>query len=383
MIKVKNDRVVLTLSKKGKVIKKLDFTNRLTDLYLDYVLSKHIGVDYVTDDDNVEVFFSYAYLKFDDTQTITDASTTMDYDVKSEALTPNDITIKVGESNKKMTIDYAFDLSSIPSGSTFTGIGFGRDDSANTDYLLSFIDLSGTGLETVDDVSIGVSRIDEISSNEITTTGEYLPFYATASDNYGELKSISLVYEGDYKSTYLLSDLDLDRISAGYLRITNIPNYQDTTGLYPSDSLYPAGEWVTAGTGADFGFAIGQVYEEFLYSIGSEAGWYDTLEAGNWVRGTNDGKYHYFYLIEDELDQYFTASSFAIYPTITVAGFFKDAEKLVSPVLPTNEGPPLKMEFYYEGIGTTYTTYIPIQDLDIGFNDTSMYLNIKIERGDY
>jgi hypothetical protein len=248
MIKVKNDRVVLTLSKKGKVIKKLDFTNRLTDLYLDYVLSKHTGISYVTDNDGVEVYFSYAYLKFDTTQTITDTSTTMDYDVKSEALFTSDINITVGENSKTMVIDYAFDLSSIPAGSVFTGIGFGRDESVNTDYLLSFIDLSTIGLETMDGVSIGVSRIDEITSNEISTTGAYLPFYAEATDNYGELSKVRIEFEDLSYRDYAVDDLTFTRVYAGQVEVTGFDDYYVGDGLFPIQETTTESDTVTGTT---------------------------------------------------------------------------------------------------------------------------------------
>jgi hypothetical protein len=375
MIKVKNDRVMFTLSKNGKVIKTLDFTNRLTNLYLDYVLSKHIGKNYVVDNDTIEPFFSFAYIKFDDTQVITDASTTMLYDVKSSTLNSTDIDITVGDNSKTMTINYFIDLTTIPDGSVLKGIGFGRDDSVNTDWLLSFIDLSLTGLTKEDNIAIGVTRFDEITSNEMATSGLYLPFTGVASDDYGVLNKIRIEFEDGSYDDYPLTN-NWKKIEA-----TNFFKVNSTTIEFIDP--FSDDRWTTY-------FAIG---DSITISDGT------TQEVRTVANITNNG----FYLVLSSATALATINT-VLYETIRIRristgyaqligfnnfyeglGLFPSDTLYPSTTLyPTTLGQPIKVYFTYDlVIGGEQTTYLLIQDLDTSYNDTALSINVKIERGDY
>jgi hypothetical protein len=250
MFRVKNEKVIFTIEKNGQVIQKFDIKNRLTNLYLDYVNFRMLPTSITAtlypdfdELDNVVPIFDYAYTKFINTQVITDTSTTMDYDIKSLALMVSDISVITGTNNKTMITNYLIDFSTVVNGSLFTGMGFGRDDTFETNYLLAFIDLSLLGLVYDSTLTYGITRVDEIVSNEISTSGDYLPF-SSGAEYTGKLNKIKVYYELNGTGNdeeYNVSDLTFTQVSTGIVEITGFTNfYISSTALYPSTTLYPS-----------------------------------------------------------------------------------------------------------------------------------------------
>jgi hypothetical protein len=260
MIRVRNDKVKLQAFKDGKLIKEVTLHNRLTDLYLDYTIYKMIGAtlgdalypECVSVSDLVYFPFSYSYLRWNATQEITDASTTMDYDVISLALANVDMEMITTQTSKIITTNYIFDLSTMEIGTqTFLDIGFGRHPD-ETAYLFSYISLVDGDIQRATGYSYGWTRYDEITSNEIlidtTANANYLPI-TTGIEDFGILTKISLCFGlngtgGTYD--YNMSDLTLTRGTAGILEVTGFDNFHiendilyPSTSLYPSESLYP------------------------------------------------------------------------------------------------------------------------------------------------
>jgi hypothetical protein len=252
MNRVINQKIDFVFNKNGNQ-KKITFKNRLTDLYLDYILFRMLPTNIANsiypgfeENDTIINPFSYSYIKFDDTQAILDTDTTMNYDVQSEALGTDEAILKVDTNNKVMSTSYTFDLSSIPNNSLFAGIGFGRNAVLETNYLFSFINVSLASIRTTADTSFGIARYDEISTNEIILSGDgsYLPFAHISSDKVGKLVSISPCYgENGVGVTvkYNLSDLILTRLSAGVIEVTGFNDFHiEDSPLYPSNTLYPS-----------------------------------------------------------------------------------------------------------------------------------------------
>ncbi len=264
MIKVKNEKIKLKLFEKGKLIKEVEFHNRLTDLYLDYVLYKTIGStlgdtlypEFASYTDLTYIPFSYSYVRFNTDQVLTDASTTMVYNEVSSSLTTGDIIFITEQKKKIFTTNYSFAYGNFNYWETLYKIGFGRyiDE---TSYLFSYIDLQLLDLAKIGDMSFQISRYDEISSTEIKITStelaDYLPFGAYTGDKYGELDKIGICFGGTGKGdgdivSYNLSDLTLTRGTAGVLDVTgfadfHIENYsnllQPSVTLQPSETLQP------------------------------------------------------------------------------------------------------------------------------------------------
>lgn len=251
MFKIENKKTVFEIQKKGKTVKTITLKNRLTDLYLDYVLYKmlpsSIGntlfTEFASPSDLTATFMSYGYLEFTNTQTIDDDDTTMNYDYQSYTLFSSDMDGTIGENNKTLTTTYIFNLSGTANDLLYTGIGFGRDALVETDYLFSFIDLSSLGIYSNTDVGVLVTRYDEITSNATTTSGNYLPMDGTGINFGGTLQKIYICYGLNGTGTryeYDINDLTLVRGTAGIIDITGFDNYYNGDGLFPSTTLYPA-----------------------------------------------------------------------------------------------------------------------------------------------
>lgn len=251
MFSIENKKTVFQVVKDGKIVKTITLKNRLTDLYLDYILYKMLPsaigntlfTEFASPSDLTAFFMSYSYLEFTDIQTIDDDDTTMNYDYQSYALTTKDVEGTTGENNKTLTTSYIFNLLGAADDLLFTGVGFGRDATAETDYLFSFINLSNLGIYSNSDVGFLVTRYDEITSNATSTSGNYLPMAGTGINYQGTLQKIYICYGLNGTGTryeYDINDLTLTRGDAGIIDITGFDNYYKGDGLFPSTTLYPA-----------------------------------------------------------------------------------------------------------------------------------------------
>jgi len=247
MIKVKNEKVEIINKNK-----KITLHNRVTDLYLDYIMWQMLPTsigdamypDFAGQSDSTFAPFSYSYLEFVTTQTIADTDTTMNYDVKSSGLTTADISYSIGDMNKTILYNYDFTLTGITDGNKFTGVGFGRDADTESDYLLSFIDLDKCGIKKYDGIGYIINRYDEIYSVQTpmnNADGSYLPTYVNSTMEHGRLNAISLCYGANGTGStyrYYYKDLTFTRLSAGIVEVEGFPNFYIGTTDYPQTD-YP------------------------------------------------------------------------------------------------------------------------------------------------
>lgn len=257
MFSVKNKKIILTVkNKNGKVIKEYELKNRLLNNYLDYVIYKtlpyEIGNSLFTDipknSDNI-ILMENAYLKFDDTQVITDESVTMDYDIVSSSILVGETTMTTSNTTKTLTTDYYLNISSIPDNSLFTGIGFGRLFALDpTNYLFSFVDISSAGIRKTSDTFFYITRYDEMTTNLIGDSADYLPLNTFGNDGGTEayeLSKISTCYNLNGLNIaydYDISGLTFNYVNNGEVDITGFRNFKNNTSptLYPSITLYPS-----------------------------------------------------------------------------------------------------------------------------------------------
>jgi hypothetical protein len=171
----------------------------------------------------------------------------MDYTegVFSNELTTDETTTPNG---KIITVFYPNTVPTLVSGDTFEAIGFGRMqyDSGGVpyqafDYLLAYMDVSASGMVYSDTQDYGITRVDEITTDEKLVSGDYsyLP-----GELRGILTSISMCYSDDgtypYKE-YLLSDLTFAVVGVGNVSVTGFDDFFYETGvLYPKTTLYPS-----------------------------------------------------------------------------------------------------------------------------------------------
>lgn len=268
MIKIGNEYVQIMQS--NKIIYK--GKNRLTDYFLDYVMwlilptnignTIYSGYDFANTEDLDAIPFPRGYLKFTDTQTINDTDTTMDYDIKSESLWISDIITEIGNKNiKTISTYFGFDISSIASGNEFTGIGFGRDDSYDSDYLFSFVDISLAQISKVDGMDYFFQREDYIQSNETPINGDasFLPVFSPGyrdietetGYDHGKLNKIALCTEENGEGIIEwknLNNLVFTRLSAGIIEISGFKNYNiGTFQDYPQED-YPQEDYPQSNT---------------------------------------------------------------------------------------------------------------------------------------
>lgn len=245
MIKVKNDRISINITKNGKVIKTIDLRNRLTNYYLNYIMNKiypNAGWG-IVDNDPIDIVFSTAYLVFNTPITVADTDTTLPFNLKSESLFPDQVKLEKNARFKRTLIDYFFDLSAVPNGTQIVGIGFGRDELWNNDYLFAYLDLTTLNLRVQNDIGIGFVRVDEIESNAVGNI-DYLPFTAPGEPNEGELIGIDLYRDPEAQNlydSYILSNLTKTITGVGEVEITGFnPFVINESGLFPSDTLFPS-----------------------------------------------------------------------------------------------------------------------------------------------
>ncbi len=187
-----------------------------------------------------------AYIKKNATQVIADSATTMSYttDEFSNELTTDEVLTTNG---KIVTALFPNVATAFSNGDTFEGIGFGRANfdpggvPIMTDYLLSFIDVSASQIVYNDTQEYGITRVDEITTDEKIISGDYkyLP-----GKLLGTLQSISMCYgvEGrDIVKEYLLSDLTFTVVGVGNVSVTGFDDfYYEDNILYPKTTLYPS-----------------------------------------------------------------------------------------------------------------------------------------------
>ena len=368
MIRVKNERVIFTLKKDNKIIKSFDYTNRLTNLYLDYILGKHLNQYYYLRDEDPTIHpFSSCYLKFGTPDTLDDTSTTMNYDVVSNDLLPEDVSIFVGQSGKKMITNYVFygDFSGLKP----TMIGFGKSPFYNSNYLFSFIDLNVADFTIPSGTTLGITRVDEITTNEITTNGSFLPFKATSSNVEGYLDKIYYEYEDNSREAYnpwnwtaldtvgefIVVDSPIPSIA-----IINDPSFDFRDKVRVGDKI----QVVSSGV---------QEYE--IESVSSNA-----------IALTEFIPYQIITDLNTKQIQKIGVGEAII---TTLNRFYKGDGLFPSNTLypsdtlyPEARGQVKRVYFEYKlDNGTTQTTYIPIQMLDITYNNEEVLLKVKIERG--
>jgi len=272
--------------------------NRILDNYLDWViysmLPKVIGdvlfPKFAAYGFNI-LPMEYAYLQFITPQVITDSSTIMLYlDKSTERKTAEVIT----PTGKTVDVVYNFTFGANDT-YTFEGLGFGRDDSIVTDFLLSYIDLAPTEGVFVEGNDYAVVRHDEISTNEHIMSGGagYLPGVTG-----GSLESISMCYTVDGTDPvkeYHYSELLFAYVSAGKVAVTGFDDfYIENNTDYPTTD-YP---------GADYPRQSGVKIQSVRFK-------------------------------------------------------------------------------YVDVSGNEYVTYVPIEDLDVSYNNTDMSINLVCERGEY
>lgn len=248
MYRVSNKSVSIQGYRGNKKVFEHTIKNRLLDNYLDYIiwnmLPSSIGdVLFPKFATNTGVFvpMERAYLAFDTIQTIADNATSMTYDIDSETLVPDDIEESISNNGKLTRINFLFDTSGIGAGSTFTGIGFGRDDGTPNDYLLAFLNLTNANIDIVSGVDYRYVRVDEIITNEKLvsgTTADYLAGYR--NDKLYSIKFASnLNGQGEYSTEYLVGDLTFNYVSAGKVSVSGFENYFVNDSMYPREDLFP------------------------------------------------------------------------------------------------------------------------------------------------
>jgi len=254
--------------------------NRLLDNYLDWVI--YVMLPASIGDVLFPKFAAFssaygmrfAYIELNDTQVITDSSTSMTYDVQS-----NTINIKsetVGIKSKEFSITYNFDNLGTPFGTdndTFEGLGFGLATVA--DFLLAYVDISSSQILYNTTSEYGASRVDLVSTNETSISGGYgyLP-----GETAGELQAITMCYTdngSDAGKEYLVGDLTFTVVSAGNVSVTGFDDFYYTDDIiYPKTDLYPATDLYPTQNGTQ----IKSVRFRYL-SNGTDATVYETYVA--------------------------------------------------------------------------------------------------------
>lgn len=280
MYKIKNISVDFIFeNKNGKVIKKIEYKNKLLQNYTDFVgyslLPQTIGnVLYpkfigTTGDFSTNYGMARGFIKFNTTQTINDSSTTMNYDIKSlntydiPGSAEGEFREEVSEQGKDLFYEYFFDFSSY-SGQQLFGLGFGKDDTLISDYLFSFLDLENLNLEWNEELFLRVVRHDRIVTNEIVLgggTARHLP----SVTQRGEITKIATCKTNDGQVVIEEKNIgDLTVVlNGGIIEITgfNPIEYSDellpSLSLFPSETLFPVKECLCPGS------------IKFTYNLGS------------------------------------------------------------------------------------------------------------------
>jgi len=235
--------------------------NRILDNYLDWViysmLPASIGNALFPDFNDLlgnqpqseypDYTFLFAYVEMVNTQTITDSSTEMAYDVKSIPLSLSNVVDTLGTAKRTIEATYPFDWSLFTDGQQFTGLGFGRND-YNSDgdfyvnnYLMSFVNLSLTEESYDTDSDFAISRSAEISTNETSISVGY--GFLPESEAPGKLQTIAMCFAangGGASVEYNLPELSFAYVSAGKVAVTGFHDFYISDSIwFPSEDLYP------------------------------------------------------------------------------------------------------------------------------------------------
>ena len=252
MIKVKNEKIELSIYKNNKLIKNVNFKNSLTDQYLDmiiyYMLPQTIGdvlfPNIVKDGNTTSPFY---YGAFDFTlpkQTINTSSTTANY---TEKIFRQDSNVKYLNNGKEIISTYS--IQSFSNDALLNYVLFFSQK--NTNYRLSsFIDVSSLEIYGTDNIQMTIKRYDKITSNEIpieelSLSYDFLPRIETNLFVIKYITKICLYYgenASGYFDEYSIYDLSFSKISAGVVEVTGFNNFYIGTYDYPQED-YPQNDY--------------------------------------------------------------------------------------------------------------------------------------------
>lgn len=174
-MKITNREIRLRVKKDDQIISEKVIKNRILNNYLLYVIEKTVGTNI-----NTEAPTGFLYLKFETTQTITDESTTMNYDIKTGATLLE--SLKTTNSNLFSVENfYKFTITPTYEHKQLYGIGFGIDESEHPDWLMAFVSVEELNIELKDGESIEIIRIDDFYTDSTlipgTTEFSQYPFH--------------------------------------------------------------------------------------------------------------------------------------------------------------------------------------------------------------
>jgi len=257
-MKVKNQ--VITIKKNNEVL--YNIHNRITNNGMDWFVFKNLNeatatplfpkflytyAEFPSYDKTADVKindFNYAYLKFDTTETLSDISTAMAYDVKTSVAQSNFVYNDNGSEKEKI---YQYTVTSVEDARLLTTIGFGSNDSNITSYLFAYIQIGFLGLTFEEDDIIEIVRRDIA-----TTDFEIANYSGSEAFDFGgahllrytaELASITFdgVDGSTYGITYPIEDLTIVLDGTATISIIGFDAFVYGDGnLYPSETLYPS-----------------------------------------------------------------------------------------------------------------------------------------------
>lgn len=305
---VNNEEIAIQVIKNnGKVRQSIKLKNRLTNNFLDFMMYKTLPRDKNTGFPRIYPFtdiylfpFLYCYVKLEDEIILNDTSTTMTYDIKTreDLYLGNDNNYyesykSIHNSNGSTeNRKYSKNITSTDNGKKITMLGFGADDTSETSYLMSFLDVSDFNIYLYTGDRLVISRIDnfkhsyEYVQNDATfdfpihlLTEHYLHtdnLYYTAV-----IKGIKFIREnGSYKylpieDANLISNYEIGsvQIDANF----TYPRFQPNGGLFPSNDLYPSNNLYPQYV--EYGFTkLGIVFDERSYYSGDDVSTGKTYE---------------------------------------------------------------------------------------------------------
>lgn len=348
MIKVENQKVELSILKNGKEIKKYDFKNTLTDVYLDLIIRTQLptSIGYplfasVLPSEQILNIFRYAVFMFNDTKpAITTETRLLNEDGINNALLAQKSYISYTDKGRIIKTIYEYQpkqglttWNPDNPGEKLQYICFSDELGMQTvpnptvNFLFSFIDVSNLDIYEADGIAFNVSRYDYIESDEVQITANYNMPHLPRIDNTfltWRLDTITTCYGingvGDIQP-YSVNDLTFERLSAGVVEISGFNNfsYYDTI-LYPDD-------------------------------------------------------------VDAEASLIYTQAT--IYPSATTYSVATGALYPDDDLFPDNRSKVMSVRFKYIS-GVSYVeTYVNIEDLDVTYDDKELTIKMKCERGAY
>ena len=266
-MKIKNQRhKIIIRDNLGKVRAEKVVVNRVLNNWLDWqnykILPLTIGQtlypewnDILIYDD--ETFERFGFFAFDTSQTITDNSTNMIWQLFTagtsafgDILGPD----KQDRGTKTSIAEsmlFEQEITSAYDGSYFTGFGYGLapklfvgDPFGTDNYLMAYLDLEEFNIQVFEGWLLQVVR-DDLYENRWDiiddVTCAHLRFHGV------EIDTISFATDEDGNeilTTYNIEDLTLTRISAGRLEMSGFDPFlaNPTPALFPSSTTYPSNE---------------------------------------------------------------------------------------------------------------------------------------------